>query len=253
MKKLFTLMELLIVVAIIGILVTLLIPSLRKARSAAKNAVCLSNTSQWSKLLSANTIDNGGQYLTDLGSNENGTWMKVLDGDHELSLSRVCPEADTKSSNGYGNTTQYWGRKDVQFHYFAEGDYGSYGINHWINNLPDNSNGWRGSRNDHYMNQSRVEYPAKTPAFADCAWYGGNPTYLGNGQNGQIVSSANFNSSNSMTWSKDMGRFQMLRHGKGINVSMADGSARRVNVSQLWSLYWHRGFEVQNYIEIPWD
>lgn len=179
--------------------------------------------------------------------------MKVLDGDQELSFSRICPEADTESENGYGNTKQYWGKKDVKVGYFALGDFGSYGINHWINSLPDNSNGWRGNRDGHYMNLTRVEFPDKTPAFADCAWYGGNPTYLGNGQHGQVVNSANFNQTDSMSWYKDMGRFQMLRHGKGINISMADGSSRRVNVSQLWSLYWHIGFVTQDSVSIPWD
>lgn len=48
-KHQFTIMELLIVVAIIGILVTLLFPSLRKAREAAKLTVCMSNQSQISK------------------------------------------------------------------------------------------------------------------------------------------------------------------------------------------------------------
>ena len=45
MKK-FTLLELLVVVAIIGILLTLLLPSLKKARTSAKKAVCKSNNRQ---------------------------------------------------------------------------------------------------------------------------------------------------------------------------------------------------------------
>ncbi|MCH2208304.1 MAG: hypothetical protein MK132_20870 [Lentisphaerales bacterium] len=45
----FTLIELLIIIAILGLLMSVLLPSLTKAREAGKRTVCLSNISEWSK------------------------------------------------------------------------------------------------------------------------------------------------------------------------------------------------------------
>ena len=63
MKK-FTLVELLVVIAIFGILISILLPSLTKARDASKNAVCFSNVDQW------------GKAVTTLATQSNGKWIK---------------------------------------------------------------------------------------------------------------------------------------------------------------------------------
>ena len=58
LHSLFTLLELLVVIAVIGLLMTLLLPSLHKARKKAHLAVCLSNQKQIGTALIAYTIEN---------------------------------------------------------------------------------------------------------------------------------------------------------------------------------------------------
>ena len=40
---------------------------------------------------------------------------------------------------------------------------------------------------------------------------------------------------------KFMGRYCINRHYGAINLAFTDGSARRVPLSALWTLYWHKG------------
>jgi len=59
----FTLVELLVVMAIIGILASLLLPTLSRAKAAAESAICKSNLRQHALALSAYLNDSGGKYL----------------------------------------------------------------------------------------------------------------------------------------------------------------------------------------------
>lgn len=60
--KNFTLLELLIVIAIIGILTSILVPSLAKARYKSINVVCVSNMRQQGTAIISFTIDNDSRY-----------------------------------------------------------------------------------------------------------------------------------------------------------------------------------------------
>jgi prepilin-type N-terminal cleavage/methylation domain-containing protein len=75
MTKKFTLIELLIVIAIIGILVTLLLPSLAKAREAAKSAVCMSNLSQINKAAAMYLHDNNERFPGKIAGNGKHGWV----------------------------------------------------------------------------------------------------------------------------------------------------------------------------------
>ena len=63
LRKRFTLIEVLVVVAIIGILGSLLLPSLGKARNKAKASVCINNLKQTSTFLLMVPDDNEDHYV----------------------------------------------------------------------------------------------------------------------------------------------------------------------------------------------
>ena len=81
MKRGFTLIDLLVVIAIIAILAGLLLPALNKAKAATKKAVCINNLGQWGKALHLFASEND-DYMPPEGTgttlNPNTGWYVVL-------------------------------------------------------------------------------------------------------------------------------------------------------------------------------
>jgi len=75
----FTLIEILVVVAIIGILASFLMPTLSKARKKARIAVCTSNQKQINYALVMFTDDNDG-YVPEPSEDPNVSWDDLLSG-----------------------------------------------------------------------------------------------------------------------------------------------------------------------------
>ncbi|WDE95248.1 type II secretion system protein [Lentisphaera profundi] len=76
-NKTFTLIEVLVVVAIIGILASLLMPSLKKSRESARIAICLNNLKQHHLAINLYTDDND-QYLPSNFSDPNNAFLKQI-------------------------------------------------------------------------------------------------------------------------------------------------------------------------------
>ena len=80
-KKAFTLIELLVVISIIALLLSVLLPSLKRAKESARDVVCRSNLKQWGLIWAIYTSDNSGKFPTihpvNTG-NKRGDWILPL-------------------------------------------------------------------------------------------------------------------------------------------------------------------------------
>ena len=98
-RNIFTLVELLVVIAVIAILAALLLPALNAARDKARSSQCTSNLTQLMKqhLFYAADFEDNLVYCTESGST--GIWTSVLKEGRYLNSTRIlsCP-ANTSAS-----------------------------------------------------------------------------------------------------------------------------------------------------------
>lgn len=203
----FTLVELLVVVAIIGILIGILLPTLSGALAKAKDMHCVNNLGQHAKAVQQYSTANRNR-ITGLGTN----WMVSLDFHMNLGQraeARLCPNATTP------NTAR--GAVDRAWTY--NGWVGSIAINyHLAARTP--------AAND-YLSLSQTG--TTTPAFTDGCWYD-------TGAIGSVAWPANL--SGASNWILD-------RHRKALVMSYCDGHAERVDLAMIWDKKWHRNYTPQ--------
>ena len=196
MKK-FTLMELLIVIAIIGILLTLLLPSLSKAKYEAKTVLCLNNQRQLSLgNLSFTKDHNGGivkttyprlntyigweyalkpylgkDYISKRNSGNSPGGIALCPAYEDLSFQYVKPGASVEQSPAYGNDSNGGVSRGSK-------DYLSYGINQFLSNMKMNDTGYPGNGTDaagswfstygkSYVRLMEIEHPGETMLFIE--------------------------------------------------------------------------------------
>jgi len=88
----FTLVELLVVAAVLALLVAILLPALQGARESANQVVCLSNERQIGAILLDYALDNDGYLLRELGVQHGPDWTEAVR--RALTRSGDAPFAD---------------------------------------------------------------------------------------------------------------------------------------------------------------
>src|ERR1700710_1420350 len=91
----FTLVELLVVIGIIALLISILLPSLNKARQSAKSVACLSNLKQVGNAVQMYMLDSKGRLPWGLGFMDLTTTTSPTQTDWARELSRYLGQKQT--------------------------------------------------------------------------------------------------------------------------------------------------------------
>ncbi len=246
----FTLIELLVVVAIIALLLAVVLPSLKKAKQAAKSVVCKSNLRQWSIIFNMYTQDYDQKFQAGWGlSSPNSNWwmdaaVVYYDNIDEI---RFCPTA-TKTrlmpdgvTPGPGNGKRpfmAWGHLPNFFN--PETDSGSYGINGWL----EDSKIATGERAEYFWRKmTNVINAGNVPILTDAQWIDAWP----NSNDGPPrTENESWQNTQNNVGGSHMGRILQNRHDKRQNVVFVDGAADTVGLKQMWTLKWHREYNTGN-------
>ncbi len=252
-QRAFTLVELLVAIAIVAILAALLLPALSTANQKAQQTHCLSNIKQLTLGSFMYASENSRHAGVETPAFPGGNWMGTLNEYAKVKGSLICPSAPLhepppEKGNEQGYADRAWVRwtsdRNTMF-------YGSYGYNGWLYSDLKLSEPGDPKQLQVFTRESAIEKPALTPVFFDENWVDVWPEETDkpfrNLYEGQPLSVS----------PNQMGRCTIARHGGrsasraprnvlpgqklpgAINMGFADGHTQLVKLENLWSYNWH--------------
>ena len=253
-RRAFTLVELLVVIAVIAILAAILLPVFAAAKRRAQEVQCVNNVKQ---LTTA-----AGMYLSQDGPigypSLESLWFPSVMGN--LSWQRkvmVCPTATVPAELQQGNTAS--GTAINAWTWFSSATVqtnGSYALNGWLySSVVDTEFGFGYDMlTNYFQRETAIRYPSTTPVFVDSIWPDMWP--LETDPPADDLFDGDLNSSG-------MARCTIARHAAiagaaprvfdttqkmpgAVNLGLADGHVEMSRLENLWQYYWHVNWAAPN-------
>lgn len=232
----FTLLEMLVVIAVLALLLAILVPSVTRAISTAKAIQCRANLGTQAQAYFSLISDRDGMLL-EYNEGGRGPAMTYLQGYVEQASSLFCPLAPkVEGRNG-------WGGREYAWQY--RGTYSSYTFNGWLHlrgtldgGLGADIRNWSGSGvtfERHWGNTiDSVDVPSEVPLYSDGYWIDTWP------QVNQPVPTSGLESENRTgNHGKFLHRAVTDRHHDDWqNVSFVDGHTEQVAIADMGKLIW---------------
>jgi prepilin-type processing-associated H-X9-DG protein len=250
----FTLVELLVVLGLIVVLMSLLVPAMGKARAAARSTACLSNVRQIGTAWVMYTAEHKGQLINYIWSTPKtadtawyGYWTGVMDEYQVRGEALLCPAASevSQQNKGYGNARLAWtgelltsGANGIKLT-ATTFRVSSYGMNKYMTANADDT------LTTKITGMRRL---SDLPVFLDCAYADVRPADGSDGLPVEIPPDLNGNVVPGV--SPEHWKFLLARHGRGINVFFADGSARWVPLDETYELKWNNNWQA-SHLDLP--